>query len=67
MVSLLTTYWNICARKRVDRVSNGIDTADALSGAKLASAGYVSQGQKNRRLQLHNPDENVAFDNTSKL
>ena len=42
-------------------------TIDALTGAKLASVGYISEKQKNRRLQLHNPDESVGFDNTSKL
>jgi hypothetical protein len=49
-------------------VSNGNRlTIDALTGAKLASVGYVTDKQKNRRLQLHNPDESVGFDNTSKL
>jgi len=42
-------------------------TIDALTGAKLASVGFVSDKQKNRRLQLHNPDESVGFDNTSKM
>jgi len=42
-------------------------TIDALTGAKLASVGYISEKQKNRRLQLHNPDESVGFDNTSKM
>jgi len=45
---------------------NGL-TTDALTGAKLASVGYISDKQKNRRLQLHNPDESVGFDNTSKM
>jgi len=40
---------------------------DALTGAKLASVGFISDKQKNRRLQLHNPDESVGFDNTSKM
>jgi len=40
---------------------------DVLSGAKLASVGFISDKQKNRRLQLHNPDESVGFDNTSKM
>jgi len=40
---------------------------DALTGAKLASVGFVTDRQKNRRLQLHNPDESVGFDNTSKM
>jgi hypothetical protein len=42
-------------------------TTDALTGAKLASVGFVTDRQKNRRLQLHNPDESVGFDNTSKM
>jgi hypothetical protein len=42
-------------------------TIDALTGAKLASVGFVTDKQKNRRLQLHNPDESVGFDNTSKM
>jgi hypothetical protein len=42
-------------------------TIDALTGAKLASVGFISDKQKNRRLQLHNPDESVGFDNTSKM
>jgi hypothetical protein len=42
-------------------------TIDALTGAKLASVGFVTDRQKNRRLQLHNPDESVGFDNTSKM
>jgi hypothetical protein len=41
--------------------------SDALTGARLASMGYVTEKQKNRRLELHSPDENVGLDNTSKL
>ena len=40
---------------------------DALSGAKLASVGFGSEKSKSRRLQLHNPDEDVSFEYTSKL
>jgi hypothetical protein len=47
-------------------VADGL-TIDALTGAKLASVGFISDKQKNRRLQLHNPDESVGFDNTSKM
>ncbi|RXK37566.1 hypothetical protein M231_05191 [Tremella mesenterica] len=40
---------------------------DALSGAKLASAGYQLEKDKKRRLQLHGPDEDVSFEFTGRL
>ncbi|EIW72585.1 hypothetical protein TREMEDRAFT_58756 [Tremella mesenterica DSM 1558] len=40
---------------------------DALSGAKLASAGYQLEKDKKRRLQLHGPDEDVTFEFTGRL
>lgn len=52
---------------RLDVTSEIGLTIDALTGAKLASVGFISDKQKNRRLQLHNPDESVGFDNTSKM
>lgn len=40
---------------------------DYLTGAKLASTGYPSEKGKQRRLQLHGPDEDVSFDFTGKI
>lgn len=40
---------------------------DALTGARLASAGYTIEKAKKRRLQLHGPDEDVPFDFTGKM
>ncbi|KIR35467.1 hypothetical protein I352_01742 [Cryptococcus deuterogattii MMRL2647] len=40
---------------------------DALTGARLASAGYTIEKAKKRRLQLHGPDEDVPFDFTGKI
>ncbi|GFZ43645.1 hypothetical protein JCM24511_01365 [Saitozyma sp. JCM 24511] len=40
---------------------------DHLTSAKLASVGYPTEKAKQRRLQLHGPDENVAFDFTGKI
>ncbi|KAK1926542.1 hypothetical protein DB88DRAFT_482226 [Papiliotrema laurentii] len=40
---------------------------DAFSGAKLGSMGFVSAKDKKRRLELHNPDENVSFEFTGKI
>lgn len=43
-------------------------SSDYLTGAKLASTGYgVEKGPKSRRLQLHGPDEEVAFDLTGRM
>ncbi|KAL7424770.1 hypothetical protein Q5752_000454 [Cryptotrichosporon argae] len=40
---------------------------DAYSGARLASAGYVSEKVKSRRLELHGPDVAVPFEFTGRL
>jgi hypothetical protein len=42
-------------------------TLDAFSGAKLASMGFTGPKDKKRRLELHNPDENVSFEFTGKM
>jgi hypothetical protein len=44
-----------------------LTVADAFSGAKLGSMGFVSAKDKKRRLELHNPDENVSFEFTGKM
>lgn len=43
------------------------DTTDAFSGAKLASAGFVSEKLKTRRLELHGPDVSVGMEFTGRL
>ncbi|WVQ85240.1 hypothetical protein IAT38_007405 [Cryptococcus sp. DSM 104549] len=40
---------------------------DVLTGARLASSGYGAEKAKTRRLQLHGPDEDVAFDFTGRI
>ncbi|WVQ77076.1 hypothetical protein IAR50_006759 [Cryptococcus sp. DSM 104548] len=40
---------------------------DAITGARLASAGYTVEKAKSRRLQLHGPDEAIPFNFTGKI
>ena len=40
---------------------------DTLSGAKLASYGYLNEKAKKRRLQLHGPEEEVPLDFTGRM
>jgi hypothetical protein len=51
------------ARQRAHELTR----VDYLSGAKLASVGYATEKGKQRRLQLHGPDEDVPFDFSGKL
>ncbi|KJE05046.1 hypothetical protein I311_01139 [Cryptococcus gattii NT-10] len=57
------------ARVKETREDEGYSSAiyDALTGARLASAGYTIEKAKKRRLQLHGPDEDVPFDFTGKI
>ncbi|ODN91992.1 hypothetical protein L198_05664 [Cryptococcus wingfieldii CBS 7118] len=51
------------ARVKEAQAGEGYSAAlyDIVTGARLASAGYVVEKAKSRRLQLHGPDETIPF------